>query len=67
MTWRRGLHGFFVFLCEHGALAQSPMQLPRHQILLPTQLPRPMAEAEVVWFDRIRGPTSALVCGPASG
>ena len=53
VTCRRGLQGFFVFLCDQGALAQSPIQLPRHQILLPTQLPRPMAEAEVVAFFRV--------------
>jgi site-specific recombinase XerD len=53
VTCRRGLHGFFVFLCSQEVLAQSPIQLPRHQILLPTQLPRPMAEAEVVALFRV--------------
>ena len=53
VTCRRGLQGFFVFLCDRGVLAQSPMQLPRHQILVPTRLPRPMAEAEVVVFFRV--------------
>ena len=53
MTCRRGLQGFFVFLCDRGVLAQSPIQLPRHQILVPTRLPRPMAEAEVVAFFRV--------------
>ena len=33
VTCRRGLQGFFGFLCDHGVLAQSPIQLPRHQIL----------------------------------
>ena len=47
------LQGFFVFLCDQGLLAQSPIQLPRHQILVPTRLPRPMAEAEVVIFFRV--------------
>jgi site-specific recombinase XerD len=53
VTCRRALHRFFVFLCDHGVLAQSPIQLPRHQILVPTRLPRPMAEAEVVAFFRV--------------
>jgi site-specific recombinase XerD len=53
VTCRRGLQGFFVFLCDQGILAPSPMQLPRHQILVPTRLPRPMAEAEVVVFFRV--------------
>jgi site-specific recombinase XerD len=53
VTCRRGLQGFFVFLCDQGVLAQSPIQLPRHQILVPTRLPRPMAEAEVVVFFRV--------------
>jgi len=53
VTCRRGLQGFFGFLCDHGVLAQSPIQLPRHQILVPTRLPHPMAEAEVVGFFRV--------------
>jgi integrase/recombinase XerD len=53
VTCRRGRQGFFVFLCDHGVLAQSPIQLPRHQILVPTRLPRPMAEAEVIVFFRV--------------
>jgi site-specific recombinase XerD len=53
VTCRRGLQGFFVFLCDQGLLVQSPIQLPRHQILVPTRLPRPMAEAEVVGFFRV--------------
>jgi site-specific recombinase XerD len=53
VTCRRGMQGFFVFLCDQGVLAQSPIQLPRHQILVPTRLPRPMAEAEVVMFFRV--------------
>jgi len=53
VTCRRGLQGFFVFLHTQGALVQSPIQLPRHQILVPTRLPRPMAEAEVVAFFRV--------------
>ena len=50
---RRGMHGFFVFLCDQAVMAQSPIQLPRHQILVPTRLPRPMAEAEGVAFFRV--------------
>jgi site-specific recombinase XerD len=53
VTCRRGMQGFFVFLCDQGLLAQSPIQLPRHQILVPTRLPHPMAEAEVVAFFRV--------------
>jgi site-specific recombinase XerD len=53
VTCRRGLQGFFVFLRGQGVLAQSPIQLPRHQILVPARLPRPMAEAEVVAFFRV--------------
>ena len=53
VTCRRGLQGFFVFLRDQGVLDQSPIQLPRHQILVPAQLPRPMTEAEVVAFFRV--------------
>jgi integrase/recombinase XerD len=53
VTCRRGMQSFFVYLCDQGVLAQSPMQLPRHQILVPMQLPRAMAEAEVVAFFRV--------------
>ena len=53
MPCRRGLQGFFVFLRDQGVLAQSPIRLPRHQILVPARLPRPMAEAEVVAFFRV--------------
>jgi site-specific recombinase XerD len=53
VTYRHGLQGFFGFLCNHGVLAQSPIQLPRHHILLPTRLPQPMAEAEIVVFFRV--------------
>jgi site-specific recombinase XerD len=52
VTCRRGMQSFFVFLRDQGVLAQSPIQLPRHQILVPMQLPRAMAEAEVVAFFR---------------
>ena len=53
VTYRRGMQGFFTFLRDQGALAQSPIRFPRHQILVPTRLPRPMAEAEVVAFFRV--------------
>ena len=53
VTCRHGLQGFFLFLRDQGILAQSPMQFPRHQILVPAQLPRPMTEAEVVTFFRV--------------
>ena len=53
VTYRHGLQGFLGFLRDQGVLAQSPIQLPRHQILVPARLPRPMAEAEVVAFFRV--------------
>jgi integrase len=53
VTYRHGLQGFFGFLCNHGVLAQSPIQLPRHHILMPTRLPQPMAETEIVVFFRV--------------
>jgi integrase/recombinase XerD len=53
LTCRRAMHRFFVFLCDQEVLAQSPIQLPRHQILVPARLPHPMAEGEVVAFFRV--------------
>ena len=47
------MHGCFLFLCDQAVRAQSPMQLPRHQLLVPTRLPRPMTAAEVVAFFRV--------------
>jgi integrase/recombinase XerD len=47
------MQSFFVSLRDQGVLAQSPIQLPRHQVLVPTQLPRPMAEVEVVACFRV--------------
>ena len=47
------MQGFLTFLRDQGALAQSPIQLPQHQLLIPARLPRPMAEAEVVAFFRV--------------
>jgi len=52
-TRLRLLQGFFAFLHDQGAIAQSPIRLPRHHILVPQDLPRPMAEDEVVAFFRV--------------
>jgi site-specific recombinase XerD len=52
-TRLRILQGFFAFLHEQGAIAQSPIRFPRHHILVPQDLPRPMAEDEVVAFFRV--------------
>src|SRR3989442_9724146 len=52
-TRLRVLQGFFAFLHEQGAIAQSPIRLPRHHILVPQNLPRPMADDEVVAFFRV--------------
>jgi integrase len=53
VTCRRGRPGFVVFLGAQGLLAQSPMQLPRHQSLGPPRLPHPMAQAEGVACFRV--------------
>ena len=52
-TRLRVLQGFFTFLRDQGSLAQSPIRFPRHHILVPQGLPRPMAEDEVVAFLRV--------------
>src|SRR2546427_3080702 len=52
-TRLRILQGFFVFLHDQGAIAQSPIRFPRHHILVPQDLPRPMADDEVVAFFRV--------------
>src|SRR2546427_6422768 len=52
-TRLRGLQVFFAFLHEQGAIAQSPIRFPRHHILVPQDLPRPMADDEVVAFFRV--------------
>jgi site-specific recombinase XerD len=52
-TRLRVLQGFFAFLRDQGSLAQSPIRFPRHHILVPQDLPRPMAEDEVVAFFRV--------------
>ncbi len=52
-TRLRVLQGFFAFLHDQGDIAQSPIRFPRHHILVPQDLPRPMAEDEVVAFFRV--------------
>jgi integrase/recombinase XerD len=52
-TRLRVLQGFFAFLHDQGAIAQSPIRFPRHHILVPQELPRPMADDEVVAFFRV--------------
>ena len=52
-TRLRILQGFFAFLHEQSAMAQSPIRFPRHHILVPQDLPRPMADDEVVAFFRV--------------
>jgi integrase/recombinase XerD len=52
-TRLRVMQGFLTFLRDQGAIAQSPMRLPRHHLLVPQGLPRPMAEDEVVAFFRV--------------
>src|SRR3989441_4559047 len=52
-TRLRVLQGFFAFLHEQGAIAQSPIRFPRHHTLVPQNLPRPMADDEVVAFFRV--------------
>jgi site-specific recombinase XerD len=52
-TRLRVMQGFFAFLCNQGYISQSPIRLPRHYILVPQDLPRPMAEEEVSAFFRV--------------
>ncbi len=52
-TRLRVVHGIFVFWRDQGVVAQSPIRRPRHQILVPQGLPRPMAEDEVMAFFRV--------------
>jgi site-specific recombinase XerD len=52
-TRLRVVQGFFGFLRDQGAIAQSPIRHPRHHILVPQDLPRPMGEDEVVAFFRV--------------
>jgi site-specific recombinase XerD len=52
-TRLRVLQGFFGFLHDQGYVSQSPIRYPRHHILVPQDLPRPMADDEVVAFFRV--------------
>ena len=52
-TRLRVMQGFFGFLRDQGTMAQSPIRHPRHHILVPQDLPRPMGEDEVVAFFRV--------------
>ena len=52
-TRLRVLQGFFAFLHDQGAITQCPIRFPRHHIVVPQDLPRPMAEDEVVAFFRV--------------
>jgi len=52
-TRLRVVQGFFSFLRDQGTIAQSPIRHPRHHILVPQDLPRPMGEDEVVTFFRV--------------
>jgi integrase len=44
--------GFFACRRDQGDVPPSPIRLPRHHILVPQDLPRPMAEDEVIAFFR---------------
>jgi len=52
-TRLRVVQGFLSFLRDQGTIAQSPMRHPRHHMLGPQDLPRPMGEDEVVTFLRV--------------
>jgi integrase/recombinase XerD len=52
-TRLRLMQGFFAFLGDQGYVSPSPIRLPRHYILVPQDLPRPMAEEEVSAFFRV--------------
>ncbi len=52
-TRLRVVQGFCVFLRDQGCVAQSPMRLPRHHILVPQELPRPMAADAVLACFRV--------------
>jgi site-specific recombinase XerD len=49
-TRLRVVQGVFTFWRDQGHVAQSPIRRPRHQLLVPQGLPRPMGEDEVVAF-----------------
>ena len=52
-TRLRVVQGFFSFLRDQGYVVQSPIRHPRHHILVPQDLPRPMAEDEVSALFRV--------------
>jgi len=52
-TRLRVMQGVFAYWRDQGYMAQSPIRHPRHQVLVPQDLPRPMAEDEVVAFFRV--------------
>jgi site-specific recombinase XerC len=52
-TRLRVVQGFFDFLRDQGDVPQSPIRHPRHHILVPQDLPRPMAEDEDVALSRV--------------
>jgi site-specific recombinase XerD len=52
-TRLRVMQGCFAFLCDQRYVSQSPIRLPRHHILVPQNLPRPMAEDEVIACFRV--------------
>lgn len=52
-TRLRVMQRFFGFLRDQGYIAQSPIRHPRHHILVPQDLPRPMAEDEIIALFRV--------------
>src|SRR5215813_5494006 len=52
-TRLRVVQGLFRFLRDQGYVPQSPIRYPRHHILVPQDLPRPMAEEEVIALFRV--------------
>jgi site-specific recombinase XerD len=69
-TRLRVMPGFFACLRDQGYVPQSPIRLPRHHILVPQELPRPLAEdggvARFRVIDALRDRTMVLLmlrCG----
>jgi integrase/recombinase XerC len=52
-TRLRVVQGLFRFLRDQGYVPPSPIRHPRHHILVPQDLPRPMAEEEVIALFRV--------------
>ena len=52
-TRLRVIQGLFRFLRDQSYIPQSPIRSPRHHILVPQDLPRPMAEDEVIALFRV--------------